>query len=108
MSISEVPNPSIFGDCKFSDIFSRTHRRFFPGGFEKKYYHRVQEKPDESSSNQGSLISPGFFTIEEGSIATALLLFPSQAEELKLKKRRDRAEALLLAEFIRKKLSSMA
>ena len=42
---------------------------------------------------------------KESSRVTALQLFPSQANELKLKKHHGRAEALLLAEFLRRKLS---
>ncbi len=42
---------------------------------------------------------------KEASRAAALQLFPSQANELKLKKHHGRAEALLLAEFLRRKLS---
>lgn len=41
---------------------------------------------------------------KEASRAAALQLFPSQANELKLKKHHGRAEALLLAEFLRRKL----
>lgn len=42
---------------------------------------------------------------KEASRAAALQLFPSQANELKLKKHHGRAEALLLAEYLRRKLS---
>ena len=45
---------------------------------------------------------------KEASRVGALQLFPSQAEELKLKKHHGRAEALLLAEFLRRKLSTKA
>ncbi|MGL4498487.1 MAG: hypothetical protein ACRCU2_05435 [Planktothrix sp.] len=41
---------------------------------------------------------------KESSRVTALQLFPSQSENLKLKKHHGRAEALLLAEFLRRKL----
>lgn len=42
---------------------------------------------------------------KEASRGKALQLFPSQADELKLKKHHGRAEALLLAEFLRRRLS---
>ncbi|MFM6207166.1 hypothetical protein, partial [Planktothrix sp.] len=41
---------------------------------------------------------------KEASRVKALQLFPSQASELKLKKHHGRAEALLLAEYLRRKL----
>lgn len=46
----------------------------------------------------------GLSTDKEASRVKALQLFPSQAADLKLKKHHGRAEALLLAEYLKRKL----
>lgn len=49
----------------------------------------------------------GLSTDKEASRVKALQLFPCQAAELKLKKHHGRAEALLLAEYLRRKFNSV-
>lgn len=49
----------------------------------------------------------GLGTDKESSRVTALQLFPNEADNLKLKKHHGRAEALLLAEYLRRKFNSV-